>query len=129
MIGDDIGWFNIGAYHQGINVRQQPYGWPGEKVTTDMPTNVDVRQGPFERTPSTCGENLNNLGGGYMNYFYAREFWRFVMVQQEAKVNWLVAARTHRNHWDIQRNGALQYADSGESRDSADSVRVTAVTS
>jgi arylsulfatase len=23
------------------------------------------------------------LGGGYMNDFYAREFWRFVMVQQE----------------------------------------------
>jgi arylsulfatase len=26
---------------------------------------------------------LNTLGGGYMNDFYAREFWRFVMVQQE----------------------------------------------
>ena len=22
------------------------------------------------------------MGGGYMNDFYAREFWRFVMVQQ-----------------------------------------------
>jgi hypothetical protein len=28
---------------------QQPYGWPGEKVTT--------------------GENLNTLAGGYMNEF------------------------------------------------------------
>jgi arylsulfatase len=61
---------------------QQPYGWPGEKVTTDMPTIVNVRQDPFERTPSTRGENLNTLGGGYMNDFYAREFWRFVLVQQ-----------------------------------------------
>ncbi len=61
---------------------QQPYGWPGEKVTTDMPSIVNLRQDPFERTPSIRGENLNNLGGGYMNDFYAREFWRFVQVQQ-----------------------------------------------
>jgi arylsulfatase len=62
---------------------QQPYGWPGEKVTTDMPTIVNLRQDPFERTPSIRGENLNTMGGGYMNEFYAREFWRFVLVQQE----------------------------------------------
>jgi arylsulfatase A-like enzyme len=62
---------------------QQPYGWPGEKVTTDMPSIVNIRQDPFERTPSIRGETLNNLGGGYMNDFYAREFWRFVSVQQE----------------------------------------------
>ena len=61
---------------------QQPYGWPGEKVTTDMPTIVNIRQDPFERTPSIRGETLNDLGGGYMNDFYAREFWRFVLVQQ-----------------------------------------------
>jgi arylsulfatase A-like enzyme len=62
---------------------QQPYGWPGEKTTTDMPVMYNLRQDPFERTPSIRGENLNTLGGGYMNDFYAREFWRFVMVQQE----------------------------------------------
>ena len=61
---------------------QQPYGWPGEKVTTDMPTIVNIRQDPFERTPSIRGETLNEMGGGYMNEFYAREFWRFVGVQQ-----------------------------------------------
>jgi arylsulfatase A-like enzyme len=61
---------------------QQPYGWPGEKVTTDMPSIVNLRQDPFERTPSIRGETLNNMGGGYMNDFYAREFWRFVVVQQ-----------------------------------------------
>ncbi len=61
---------------------QQPYGWPGEKVTTDMPTIVNLRQDPFERTPSTRGESLNELGGGYLNEFYAREFWRFVDVQK-----------------------------------------------
>ncbi len=62
---------------------QQPWGWPGEKVTTDMPTIVNLRQDPFERTPSLRGESLNDLGGAYMNDFYAREFWRFVLVQQK----------------------------------------------
>ena len=62
---------------------QQPFGWPGEKTTTDMPTIVNLRQDPFERTPSIRGETLNNMGGGYMNDFYAREFWRFVLVQQQ----------------------------------------------
>ena len=48
-----------------------------------MPGIVNLRQDPFERTPSIRGENLNDMGGGYMNEFYAREFWRFVLVQQE----------------------------------------------
>jgi len=61
---------------------QQPWGWPGEKVTTDMPTIVNLRQDPFERTPSTRGESTNSMGGGYLNDFYAREFWRFVTVQK-----------------------------------------------
>ena len=61
---------------------QQPYGWPGEKVTTDMPTMVNIRQDPFERTPSIRGESPNNSAFGYINDFFAREFWRFVLVQQ-----------------------------------------------
>ena len=61
---------------------QQPQGWPGEKVATDMPTIINIRQDPFERTPSIRSENMNNLGGGYMNEFMAREFWRFVLVQK-----------------------------------------------
>ncbi|MGA7790463.1 MAG: arylsulfatase, partial [Xanthobacteraceae bacterium] len=65
-----------------FQVFQQPYGWPGEKVTTGMPTIVNLRQDPFERTPSIRGETLNDMGGGYMNDFYGREFWRFVLVQQ-----------------------------------------------
>jgi arylsulfatase len=47
-----------------------------------MPGIVNLRQDPFERTPSIRSENLNELGGGYMNDFYAREFWRFVLVQK-----------------------------------------------
>ena len=61
---------------------QQPYGWPGEKTMTDMPTMVNIRQDPFERTPMVRGETFNTGAGGYINGFYAREFWRFVMVQE-----------------------------------------------
>ena len=35
---------------------------PGEKVTTDMPTIVNIRQDPFERTPSIRGETLERSG-------------------------------------------------------------------
>jgi arylsulfatase A-like enzyme len=62
---------------------QQPYGWPGEKVATDMPTVVNLRQDPFERTPSVRGESPNDMAFGYGNDFLAREFWRFVMVQEK----------------------------------------------
>ena len=61
---------------------QQPWGWPGEKVATDMPGIVNLRQDPFERTPTLRGESLNEGGFGFVNEFYAREFWRFVNVQQ-----------------------------------------------
>ena len=61
---------------------QQPWGWPGEKVVTDMPSIVNIRQDPFERTPNLRGESLNEGAFGFVNEFYAREFWRFVMVQQ-----------------------------------------------
>lgn len=56
----------------------QPAGWPGPKVPLDMPVIYNIRQDPFERTP------ILNVGEGapaYMNDFYAREFWRFVFVQ------------------------------------------------
>ena len=77
--GPHLGAVRIGDFK--YQFFQQPFGWPGEKVTTDMPTMVNLRQDPFERTPSIRGENLNTLGGGYMNDFFAREFWRFVDVQ------------------------------------------------
>jgi arylsulfatase A-like enzyme len=60
---------------------EQPWGWPGEKVTTDMPVMVNIRQDPFERTPSIRGQSPNNSAFGYGNDFFAREFWRFVLVQ------------------------------------------------
>lgn len=60
----------------------QPTGWPGPKVTLDMPLITNLRQDPFERLSSIGGETLNNSGAGYMMDFYAREFWRFVFVQE-----------------------------------------------
>jgi arylsulfatase len=60
---------------------QQPYGWPGEKVTTDMPSIANIRQDPFERTSTLRGETPLNGAFGYGNEFFAREFWRFVVVQ------------------------------------------------
>jgi arylsulfatase A-like enzyme len=61
---------------------QQPWGWPGEKVTTDMPSLINIRQDPFERTPNLRGESWNDSAPAYTNDFFAREFWRFVLVQQ-----------------------------------------------
>lgn len=56
----------------------QPDGWPGPKVPLDMPLLYNIRQDPFERTPI---QNLGQGSGDYMSGFYAREFWRFVFVQ------------------------------------------------
>jgi arylsulfatase A-like enzyme len=61
---------------------QQPNGWPGEKLTTDMPTPINIRQDPFERTPSIQRQSLNDQAAGYFNDFMGRELWRFVYVQQ-----------------------------------------------
>jgi arylsulfatase len=61
---------------------QQPVGWPGPKVTTDMPTLTNLRQDPFERFPLFNGESTLTGAWGYGLDFFAREFWRFVLVQQ-----------------------------------------------
>jgi len=60
----------------------QPTGWPGPKVATDMPTLVNLRQDPFERYPMIAGESALTGAFGYGNDFFAREFWRFVIVQE-----------------------------------------------
>ncbi|HWG44404.1 MAG TPA: arylsulfatase [Gemmataceae bacterium] len=67
---------------------QQPSGWPGPKIATDMPTITNLRQDPFERLSNvTYGETptVNNSAPGYFMDFYAREFWRFVFVQEKVK--------------------------------------------
>ena len=61
---------------------EQPEGWPGPKVDDRHAHLVNLRQDPFERFVSIHGETLLNGAPGYMNDFMAREFWRFVVVQQ-----------------------------------------------
>jgi arylsulfatase A-like enzyme len=58
----------------------QPEGWPGPKVEINMPILTNIKQDPFERTPIT---GLLMGAPTYMNDFLAREFWRFVYVQQK----------------------------------------------
>jgi arylsulfatase len=60
---------------------QQPYGWPGEK--TDMPVMTNIRQDPFEGTSMIRGETAMTGALRYGMDFHAREFWRFVLVQQQ----------------------------------------------
>jgi arylsulfatase len=62
---------------------QQPTGWPGPKVSTDMPGLTNLRQDPFERFPMIAGESALTGAFGYGNDFFAREFWRFVIVQEK----------------------------------------------
>jgi arylsulfatase len=50
-----------------------------------MPVIVNLRQDPFERLPAVNGESLNDSAPGYFMDFYAREFWRFVLVQDKVK--------------------------------------------
>jgi arylsulfatase A-like enzyme len=57
----------------------QPDGWPGPKVTTDMPLIYNIRQDPFERTPIL---NFAQGAPAWFNEFFGREAWRFVFVQQ-----------------------------------------------
>jgi len=83
-------WYFGGAHLGAVRIDdfkfqfyQQPFGWPNEKTTTDMPSVVNLRQDPFERTPSLRGQSWNDSAPGYVNGFFAREFWRFVEVQQK----------------------------------------------
>jgi arylsulfatase len=61
---------------------QQPTGWPGPKVTTDMPIMVNLRQDPFERFPMISGESTLTGAWGYGVDFFARNLWMFVVVQK-----------------------------------------------
>jgi arylsulfatase len=58
----------------------QPDGWPGGHVKLNMPTITNLRRDPFERYQDT---NWAIGSSDYMMSFYAREFWRFIFVQQE----------------------------------------------
>ena len=61
----------------------QPAGWLGEKTKIDVPTLVNLRLDPFERT----GWPDSGTKIGAQQYFdwFKYEFWRFVFVQQEVE--------------------------------------------
>jgi arylsulfatase len=58
----------------------QPQGWLGSTVKVDWPILVNLRLDPFERTGMYNGKDNGSIS--YYNWF-AYEFWRFVLVQQE----------------------------------------------
>ena len=66
IMGDDIGIWNIGAYHRGMMASQ---------VKVDWPILVNLRLDPFERT--------GIQGSLFYKDWFVYEFWRFVFVQQE----------------------------------------------
>jgi len=60
----------------------QPGGWLGEKTHPDVPTIVNLRLDPFERT--AWPEDYTKSGSlEYFDGFFLYNFWRFVFVQQE----------------------------------------------
>jgi len=56
----------------------QPVGWLGAKVPTDVPYLINLRLDPYERT----GFGLPNNGSVEYFEWFKYEFWRFVFVQQ-----------------------------------------------
>ncbi len=57
----------------------QPGGWPGPKVSFDIPNIYNLRQDPFERTAII---DYAQGAPAYFNEFLGREAWRFPFVQQ-----------------------------------------------
>jgi len=58
---------------------QQPGGWLGATVHPEVPTIVNLRLDPFERTAWFEG----NTGSFQYWDWYKYQFWRFVFVQQQ----------------------------------------------
>ncbi len=60
---------------------QQPTGWLGSTTHPDVPTIVNLRLDPLERTSWWAG----NTGSLEFFGWYKFQFWRFVFVQQKVK--------------------------------------------
>jgi arylsulfatase len=56
----------------------QPDGWLGQTVSLNFPKLYNLRLDPFERLGFGPNESFLNFEN-----FYGREFWRFVLMQQE----------------------------------------------
>lgn len=71
-----LGAIRIGDFK--FRFLDQPDGWVGSKFVLNMPTITNLRQDPFERAQEL---NLTVGSPNYFDQFMAREFWRFVFVQ------------------------------------------------
>jgi arylsulfatase len=73
----DLGAVRVGDYK--YRFIDQPGGWLGEKTKPEVPSIINLRLDPFERTGFP--EGLTR--GGSLQYWewYKYEFWRFVLVQ------------------------------------------------
>ena len=62
IMGDDVGWFNIGAYHQGIMSGKTPnldkLAAEGMRFTDTMPKPAARRDGPTS-SPASCRSALD----------------------------------------------------------------------
>jgi len=58
----------------------QPGGWLGDKNHPDVPTLVNLRLDPFEKTSWQEG---NTGSFEYLGQYFMYNFWRFVFVQQQ----------------------------------------------
>jgi arylsulfatase A-like enzyme len=73
----DLGAVRVGDYK--YRFIDQPGGWLGEKTKPEVPSIINLRLDPFERT----GFPVDLTRGGSLQYWewYKYEFWRFVLVQ------------------------------------------------
>jgi arylsulfatase A-like enzyme len=73
----DLGAVRVGDYK--YRFIDQPNGWLGDKIKPEVPTIINLRLDPFERTGFP--ENLTRSGSLQYWEWYKYEFWRFVLVQ------------------------------------------------
>jgi arylsulfatase A-like enzyme len=73
----DLGAVRVGDYK--YRFIDQPGGWLGDKIKPEVPTIINLRLDPFERTGFP--ENLTRSGSLQYWEWYKYEFWRFVLVQ------------------------------------------------
>jgi arylsulfatase len=73
----DLGAVRVGDYK--YRFIDQPGGWLGTKTKPEVPSIINLRLDPFERTGFP--ENLTRTGSLQYWEWYKYEFWRFVLVQ------------------------------------------------
>ena len=94
----------------------QPTGWLGNTVKVDWPILTNLRLDPFERTGMYNGKDNGSIA--YYNWF-AYQFWRFVLVQQEVGT----AARSFIDFPPMQKGASFNMSAVKEQIDAAVAAR------